>query len=165
MVVELRMSPRRSVLRPALRLARVKGRGSSRSFAVRIEREADIPFVEHGLNRRGTEQRSLLVEHFDALRKRDATEIHQGGDKASRDLRRARTGHPDLVESQMNVVLPGHRLHEQSDLAVLVRNATVGERPTRELHWSATSVSTIGTRRFHRPSSIRGEASPIRVGR
>ena len=26
----------------------------------------------------------LLVEHLDALRERDATEIHQGGDKASR---------------------------------------------------------------------------------
>ena len=52
--------------------------------------------------------------------KRDATEIGQGGDKASRDLWRARAGHPDLVESQMNVVLPAHRLHDQSDLAVLV---------------------------------------------
>ena len=87
-VVELRMSPRRSVLRPVLRLARAKGRASSWSFAVRIEREAGVPLVVDGLNRRGTEQRSLLVEHFDALRKRDATEIHQGGDKASRDLGR-----------------------------------------------------------------------------
>jgi len=60
--------------------SRELGRGSSQSFAVRIEREADIPRVVHGLNRRGTELRSLLVEHLDALRKRDPTEIHQGRD-------------------------------------------------------------------------------------
>ena len=67
---------------PTLRLAELR-RSSSESFAVRIEREADVPLVVHGFNRRGTEQLSLLVEHLDALRKRDATEIHQGGDEAS----------------------------------------------------------------------------------
>ena len=126
-------SPRHGRPRPRRYVSRELRRSSTQSFAVRIEREADVPLVVHGLNRRGSEPRSLLVEHFDALWKRDATEIHQGGDKASRDLGRARAGHPDLVESQMNVVLPGHRLHEQSNLAVLIRNATVGERPTREL--------------------------------
>ena len=58
-------------------------RSSSQPFTVRIEREAGVPLVVHGLNRRGTEQLILLVEHFDALRKRDATEIHKRGDKAS----------------------------------------------------------------------------------
>ena len=52
-------------------------RGSAQSFAVRIEREADVPLVMHGVNRRGTEQPRLLVEHCDPLRKRDTTEIHQ----------------------------------------------------------------------------------------
>src|SRR4029453_1836303 len=107
--------------------------GSPHSFPVRIEREADVPLVVYCLNRRGSEPGSLLVEHFDALWKRAATEIHQGRDKAWRDLGRARTSHPDLVESQVNVVLPGHCLHEQSNLAVLIRNATVGERPTCEV--------------------------------
>ena len=34
---------------------------SSQSFAVRIEREANVPLVVHGLNRRGTEQPDLRV--------------------------------------------------------------------------------------------------------
>ena len=57
--------------------------GSSQSFAIRIEREADVPLVEHGLNSGGTEQRSLFVEHVDALWKRDATKIHESGEEAS----------------------------------------------------------------------------------
>ena len=106
-------------------------RSSSESFAAWIEGEANVPLVVHCINRRGSKHRSLLIERIDALRKCDATKIHQGVDQASRDLRRACADHPDLVEGQMDVVLPGHRLHEQPDLALLVRNATVGERPTR----------------------------------
>ena len=49
-------------------------RSSSQSFAVRIERDADVPLVVHGFNRRDTEQLNLLVERLDALRQRDTTE-------------------------------------------------------------------------------------------
>ena len=49
------------------------------SFAVGIKREAHVPLVIHGFSGRGSEEPSLLVECLDALWKRDATEIHQGG--------------------------------------------------------------------------------------
>jgi hypothetical protein len=65
--VELRMSPRRGVQDRRYVSCELR-RGSPEPFTVRIEREADVPLVVDGLNRRGTEQRSLLVERLDALR-------------------------------------------------------------------------------------------------
>src|SRR5688572_19139768 len=79
------------------------------------------------------EQPKLLFENSDALRERDAKEIRQGGDEAARDLWRTGAGHPDLIERQVNVVLPAHGFHEQAEFAGLVTDMTVGERPACEL--------------------------------
>ena len=103
------------------------------TFSVGLERSAGVPLVVHGFERGVSEQHELRVEHRDALRQRDATTIQPGGDQASCDLWRAGAGHPDLVESQVDVVLPGHRSYDESDLAVLAVNPTVGKRPPCKL--------------------------------
>ncbi len=104
-----------------------------RAFAVGPERQPDVALVVQRLGRCRAEQRELLVQHVDALGKGNATQIVEGGDEPSRDLWRARAREPDLDERKPNVVVPAHRLDEQTDLAVVVPDAAVGQGPAREL--------------------------------
>jgi hypothetical protein len=70
----------------ASRLRSMLRRAGPQPFRVRIEGEADVSGIVHGLHRGGMEQGGLLIEHPGALGQGDAPEIRQRRDQTPSDL-------------------------------------------------------------------------------
>ena len=99
--------------------------GSQRSSLV-SRGSADLP---HAVSK----QVELLPEGRSTAGWNDLEQILQGRRKAPGHLRRARTGEADLVEAEMDVVVPVHGGHRDSEVSPLVAVPAVRDHADAEL--------------------------------
>ena len=79
------------------------------------------------------QESQLLVEHGSSFLRCDAQQILDCGHQPSADLRRFGSGETDLIEGEVDVVVPSHRRHCHPQSAIPIPSVAIDYHPPREL--------------------------------